>query len=88
MPHWAQINDENVVQQVLRTEDADFPPATDEETSEDCQQAWLADTFGGTWLRTYYATEGRTYAGIGWTWDPMLGDFVAPPEPDPEVPTS
>lgn len=76
MPHWAQLDGDNVVVQVLRTENADHP-RTDDMTSEEVQHAWLLRIFGGTWERTYYDTPGQVYAGIGWTWDGT--DFCAPP---------
>lgn len=34
--------------------------------------------YPGTWIETFIA-EGKTYAGLGYTWDGI--DFVAPPSP-------
>ena len=30
----------------------------------------------GEWIETFFNTEGKTYAGIGYTWNGV--DFVAP----------
>jgi hypothetical protein len=35
------------------------------------------DRYPGQWVQTYFDTEGKTYAGIGYTWNGT--DFVAPP---------
>jgi len=39
---------------------------------------WCEKTFGGTWIRTYYRTEGTNFAGIGWTYHPDRGNFSSP----------
>jgi len=33
------------------------------------------------WVETLFDTAGKTYAGIGFTYDEDTDDFVAPPEP-------
>ena len=39
------------------------------------------DRYPGNWVQTFIGVEGKTYAGIGYTWDGT--DFVAPVvEPD------
>ena len=35
------------------------------------------DRYPGTWIETFIGVEGKTYAGIGYTWNGT--DFVAPP---------
>jgi hypothetical protein len=35
------------------------------------------DRYEGQWEETFFDTEGKTYAGIGYTWNGT--DFVAPP---------
>jgi hypothetical protein len=71
MAHFAQIDNNNIVLQVLvvdnslETEGADF----------------LANTLGlgGTWIQTSYNANFRgKYAGIGDTYDPVNDVFVAP----------
>jgi hypothetical protein len=39
---------------------------------------WCEKTFGGTWVRTYYRTEGTNFAGIGWTYHPDRNNFSSP----------
>jgi hypothetical protein len=42
------------------------------------------DRYQGVWVETFYNTEGKTYAGIGFTYDEVTQDFVAPPDPEIE----
>jgi hypothetical protein len=35
--------------------------------------------YPGTWVETFFDTKGKTYAGIGYTYDPATQDFTAPP---------
>jgi hypothetical protein len=35
------------------------------------------DRYPGQWVETFFDTAGKTYAGIGYTWDGT--DFIAPP---------
>lgn len=37
------------------------------------------DRYPGTWVETFIGVEGKTYAGVGYTWDGT--NFVAPPPP-------
>ena len=36
------------------------------------------DTFGGEWVQTYMDDPDKTYAGIGYTYNPATQDFIAP----------
>lgn len=36
------------------------------------------DRYPGTWVETFYDTPGKTYAGIGYIYDPATQDFTAP----------
>ena len=60
--YFAQINDNNIVTdvRVVTTEFMDANP----------------DRYPGVWVETFINVEGKTYAGIGFTWDGT--DFVAP----------
>ena len=40
--------------------------------------------YTGTWVETFFDTAGKTYAGIGYTYDEVSQDFVAPPSPEIE----
>ena len=83
MAHFAQIDENNVVVQVLVVPDA----------QEDRGQEFLADdlNLGGTWKKTSYNTAGgvhanggtpyrKNYAGIGYTYDAARDAFI-PPKP-------
>ena len=88
MAHFAQVNDQNVIQQVIVISDDVAPdPAPNNEQQG---QAFIADVLGlaGEWKQTSYNGNFRgVYAGIGYTYDPDLDEFVAPPEPsDLEAP--
>lgn len=41
------------------------------------------DRYPGTWVETFFDTEGKTYAGIGYIYDQATQDFTAPPAPPP-----
>jgi hypothetical protein len=79
MAHFARIDSSNVVRQVIVISDNDCPdPALDNEA---LGQAFIADVLGlaGTWKQTSYNGNFRgMYAGIGYTYDPDLDEFVAP----------
>lgn len=83
MAHFAQIDENNVVVQVLVVSDAE----------EHRGQEFLADDLGlgGTWKKTSYNTQGgvhanggtpyrKNYAGIGYTFDAARDAFI-PPKP-------
>ena len=36
------------------------------------------ERYPGTWVQTFYNTEGKTYGGRGYTYDPTTNDFIAP----------
>jgi len=65
--YFAQIDENNVVIHVAVVT-AEFMAANPER-------------YQGTWVETFFDTAGKTYAGMGFTWDGT--DFVAPVvEPD------
>lgn len=70
MAHWAEIDENDDVLRVVvcdADDDADgtlHPPA------------FLTDVLGGTWVRTYYSTEGHKFAGVGDRW---TGTAFEPP---------
>lgn len=41
--------------------------------------------YTGRWVETFYNTAGKTYAGVGFTYDEATQDFVAPIVPESEV---
>lgn len=36
------------------------------------------DLLGGVWIETYADTSGKNYAGIGYTYDAVNNNFIAP----------
>jgi hypothetical protein len=87
MAHFAQINDQNIVEQVIviSNDDCDNLPFPE---SEPVGQAFIASLgFVGTWLQTSYNANFRAiYAGPTDIFDASLGEygeFVGPPAPPP-----
>ena len=39
---------------------------------------WCIDTFGGEWVRTYYNTIGKNFAGFGFIYYPEKDNFSSP----------
>jgi hypothetical protein len=81
MAHFAKIEDSVVRQVIVINNDdcggGDFPE------SEPIGQAFIASIgLTGEWLQTSYNGNFRgTYAGIGYTYDSDLDEFVPPPMP-------
>jgi hypothetical protein len=80
MAHFAKIENETVTQVIVVSNDdcggGDYPD------SEPIGQAFIASLgIEGEWLQTsYHANFRANYAGIGYTYDADLDEFV-PPEP-------
>ena len=90
MAHWAEIDENNIVVQVVVTDNNDL--------NGDEGYQWLIDNLGGTWLKTSYNTlKGQrlvphthevtdepgfrgNFASIGYSYDPALDAFI-PPKP-------
>lgn len=64
LTYFAQLDDDNVVIHVSVVT-ADFMAAN-------------PDRYPGTWVQTYWDTPGKTYAGIGYTYNPETDDFTPP----------
>jgi len=76
MAHFAEINNDNIVQQVIVVSNddcggGDFP------ASEPIGQAFIASIgLTGTWLQTsYHANFRGLYAGLGMMWNPATQEF-------------
>jgi hypothetical protein len=67
--YFAQINNANIVTNVVvaSTEFMEQNP----------------DRYPGTWVETFFDVPNKTYAGVGYTYDPTAQDFIAPPPPPP-----
>jgi hypothetical protein len=70
--YFAQLDDNNVVTHVAVVQ-KDFLEAN-------------PDRYTGRWVETFFDTAGKTYAGVGFTYDAVAKDFAAPviPEVVPE----
>jgi hypothetical protein len=77
MAHFAQINDDNVVQQVIVIANDDCGGGQFPE-SEPVGQAFIASLgFSGTWLQTSYSGSFRgRYAGVQMSYNPTIDEFV------------
>lgn len=95
MAHYAQLDENNVVLQVIVVSDADAGPLPGVAGENFCH-----DLVGGRWKQTSYNTRGgvhyspetnepdgglafrKNYAGIGYTYDEVRDAFL-PPQPYP-----
>jgi hypothetical protein len=82
MAHFARIDD-GIVREVNVINNADCGGG-DFPESEPIGQAFIASlNVAGEWLQTSYNGNFRgTYAGIGYTYDADLDEFVPPPIPE------
>lgn len=72
MAHWAQLDDDNKVIQVIVT--------SNDESDEG--YGWILNNFGGRWIQTSYNGRIRkNFAGIGYSYDSERDAFIAP-KPD------
>jgi hypothetical protein len=63
MPHFAEINTQtNEVLRVILAK----------------SKLWCEYELDGTWFRTYYNTEGKNFAGMGWMYHPEKENFSVP----------
>jgi hypothetical protein len=78
MAHFAKVLN-NIVQEVIVVSNDDAP-------TEEVGQAFIASLgLDGEWLQTSYNNNFRgRYAGIGYTYDAELDEFVAPVIPSEE----
>lgn len=85
MAHWAQIDSENKVIQVVVTEN-----------NEDEGYGFLMWAYGGRWIKTSYNTVGgqhllggiplrKNFAGVDYTYDEQRDAFIPPKFPENAV---
>jgi hypothetical protein len=90
MAHFAQLDDDNRVLQVIVVSNEDAGPLPGEQGEAFCTQL-----LGGRWKQTSYNTVAgvhqrggnpfrKNYAGIGYTYDAQRDAFI-PPKPTPEA---
>jgi len=80
MAHFAQLNEENLVTQVIVVANQDTADQDGVE-NEAIGIAFCTNLLGGRWVQTSYNAKIRkNYAGIGYKYDADLDAFV-PPQP-------
>ena len=78
MAHYAQIDSNNIVTQVIVIDNKDTADANGTE-KEYIGAAFCERLFGGTWKQTSYnATIRKNYAGIGYKYHADIDAFAAP----------
>ena len=80
MAHFAQLDDNNVVTQVIVVSNDDITDSTGTEV-ESIGVAFCQKLLGGStnWKQTSYNNNMRTrYAGVGYTYDASLDAFISP----------
>ena len=82
MAHFAKLDENNVVTQVIVVANKDTSDASGVE-KEHIGAAFCERLFGGTWKQTSYnGNKRKNYAGIGFTYNADIDAFV-PPKPFP-----
>ena len=80
MAHFAQLDENNVVTQVIVVDNKDCSDANGVE-KESIGIAFCERLFGGNWKQTSYnGNKRKNYAGIGYTYNADIDAFV-PPKP-------
>jgi hypothetical protein len=80
MAHFAQLDENNVVLQVIVVNNSDCLDGNGNE-SEAVGVAFCQSLLGGSWKQTSYnETMRKNYAGIGYTYDSTRNAFI-PPKP-------
>lgn len=78
MAHFAELDDNNIVQRVIVVHNNELLDANGNE-SEWNGIEFCVQHYGGRWIQTSYnATFRGIYAGIGFYYDEALDVFVAP----------
>jgi len=76
MAHFAQLDENNVVMQVIVVNNAELLDESGQE-SEAKGIAFCQSLFGGTWKQTSYNANFRgKYAGVGDQYDPVKDEFI------------
>ena len=80
MAHFAQLNEENLVTQVIVVANQDTADQDGVE-NEAIGIEFCTNLLGGTWRQTSYnANIRKNYAGVGYKYDATLDAFI-PPQP-------
>lgn len=82
MAHFAQLDENNIVSQVIVVNNEDILDDSGNE-SEEIGRKFCCDLLGGNWVQTSYNSRIRNkYAGIGDTYDSEKDAFIEP-QPHP-----
>jgi len=80
MAHFAQLDENNVVLQVIVVANSEIIDDNQEE-QESLGLSFCSELLGGTWKQTSYNGNIRkNFAGVGYTYDTELDAFI-PPQP-------
>jgi hypothetical protein len=80
MAHFAQLNEENIVTQVIVVANQDTADQDGVE-NEAIGIEFCTNLLGGRWVQTSYnANIRKNYAGVGYKYDAALDAFI-PPQP-------
>jgi hypothetical protein len=80
MAHFAQINENNIVTQVIVVHNNELLDENGVEQESRGQQ-FCTNLLGGNWIQTSYnSTFRKNYAGIGFAYDSVRDVFI-PPKP-------
>jgi hypothetical protein len=83
MAHFAQLDENNVVIQVIVVGNNDITDPNTGQEDENIGISFCQNLFGGTWKQTSYNGNIRfRYAGEGYTYNEELDAFI-PPQPFP-----
>lgn len=81
MAHFAQLDANNVVTQVIVVNNAELIDVNGQE-SEGKGAAFCASLFGGRWVQTSFnGTFRRRFAGVGYTYNAARDAFIRPRPP-------
>jgi len=84
MAHFAKLENNTVTQVIVVSNDVCGEPTLTFPDTDSAGRAFIANTLelDGVWKQTSYNNNFRgTYAGIGYTYDADLDEFIAPVEP-------
>ena len=84
MAHYAKLDENNIVTQVIVIHNNELTDDSGEE-QEQLGKDFIANALGfdGTWVQTSYNNHFRNhFAGIGWTYDADNDVFISPKEYD------
>lgn len=83
MAHFAKLDENNIVTQVIVVDNKEIADPHTGEEDEILGIAFCKKLLGGKWVQTSYNnTIRKRYAGIGYSWSKELDAFI-PPSPFP-----